>query len=180
VTPPQPATITLTIPAGTQLQVSFPEAVTSETALAGDAVVATLKDPIVVGDRVVFPAGSRVEGKVVDVKSAKKGFKDTGGAISITFHRLVSPGGRAASIQAGFTKVAEGSAGKKAGIIAGSAAGGALLGKVLGKDPKGAAVVGGAVGTAVAGATKGKEAVIEPEEGVSLPLEQNARVTIPR
>src|SRR5206468_11366556 len=154
--------------------VTISDAITSETAQPGDRVSATLKSPVISGDRVAFPAGSRVEGRITDVKSAKKGFKDTGGALSISFNRLVAPDGHSASIDAGFTKLATGSAGKKAGIIGGSAAGGALLGKVLGKDAKGAAILGGAIGTAVAGSTKGKEAVIQPDENIAVSLERSA------
>jgi hypothetical protein len=179
-TPPEPATITLTIPSGTSLAILNSEPVSSENAMVGDSVSARLKDPIVVDERVVFPAGSRLEGKVSDVKPAKKGFKDTGGALSISFHRLVAPNGRSAAVAAGFTKVAEGSAGKKAGIIGGSAVGGALLGKVLGKDAKGAAVIGGAIGTAVAGGTKGKEATLDAEEEIVVALEKPAKVTLNR
>jgi hypothetical protein len=178
--PPAPQTVDVDIPAGTSLALSFAEALTSETALVGDAVTASLKSPVVVGDRVVFPAGSQVEGKVTDVKSAKKGFKDTGGALAITFDRVVTPDGRRTGIAAGFTKVAEGSGKKKAGIIGGSAVGGALLGKVLGKDAKGAAIIGGAIGTAVAGGTKGKEATIAAEESITVALERPARTTLKR
>ena len=156
VVPQQPAPVVVTIPAGTSVSVNLPEPLSSETAVVGDRVRATLKSPLIVGDRVVFPAGSTVEGDVSDVKSAKKGFKETGGALSLRFNRIIAPDGHSASISAGFTKLATGSAGKKAGIIGGSAVGGALLGKVLGKDAKGGALIGGAIGTAVAGSTKGK------------------------
>jgi hypothetical protein len=174
----QPAEVTVTIPAGTSLSVNLPEPLSSGTALVGDKVRTTLKNPMIVGDRVVFPAGSTVEGNVSDVKSAKKGFKDTGGALSINFNRIVAPDGHSASISAGFTKLATGSAGKKAGIIGGSAVGGAILGKVLGKDVKGGAVIGGAIGTAVAGTTKGREAVIQPEDEIQVALERSAQTTL--
>ncbi|HYS05382.1 MAG TPA: hypothetical protein VEW47_09350 [Candidatus Dormibacteraeota bacterium] len=178
VEPKQPAPVVVTIPAGTSLSVNLPEALSSETALVGDRIRATLKSPLIVGDRVVFPAGSTVEGDVSDVKSAKKGFKETGGALSLKFNRIIAPDGHSAAISAGFTKVATGSAGKKAGIIGGSAVGGALLGKVLGKDAKGGALIGGAIGTAVAGSTKGKEAVIQPEEDIQVGLERSAQTTL--
>src|SRR5437867_1290131 len=138
------------------------------------AVVPQQPAPVVV----TIPAGSTLEGKVSDVKSAKKGFKDTGGALSVQFTRITAPDGHSASIDAGFTKLATGSAGKKAGIIGGSAAGGALLGKVLGKDAKGAAILGGAIGTAVAGSTKGKEAVIQSDENIDVSLERSAQTTL--
>src|SRR3989441_4554008 len=117
VAPQQPAPVVVTIPAGTSLSVNLAEPLSSEHAAVGDRVRATLKNPLIVGDRVVFPAGSTVEGKVGDVKAAKKGFKDTGGALSIQFTRITAPDGHSASISAGFTKLATGSAGKKAGII---------------------------------------------------------------
>ncbi len=178
--PAVPATVTVTIPQGTSLALHLAGVLTSETAQVGDPVSATLSQPIIVGDRVAFPAGSQVKGKVTDVKSASKGFKETGGALAISFERIVAADGHSATIAAGFTKVAEGSGKKKAAIIGGSAVGGALLGKVLGKDAKGAAVVGGAIGTAVAGATKGKEAAIAPEEEIVVNLEQAARTTMKR
>ena len=178
--PQPPATVTLTIPSGTALTLVFAEPLTSETALVGDSVTAQLKGPIIVGDRVVFPAGSRVEGKVSDVKSASKGFKETAGALALTFDRIVGTDGRKASILAGFTKVAEGSGKKKAAIIGGSTVGGALLGKALGKDEKGAAIIGGAIGAAVAGSTRGVEARIAPDEEVSISLERDASLTIKR
>jgi hypothetical protein len=178
--PAAPSTVTLTIPAGTTLNLGFGAEVTSETAVVGDQVVATLKDPILAGDRVVFPAGSQVRGTFSDVKSASKGFKETGGALSIQFSSIVAPNGRKASIAAGFTKLAEGSAAKKGAIIGGSAVGGAILGKALGKSTGGGAAIGAAIGTAVAGTTKGREAVIKTEEPVQVALERDARVTVPR
>jgi len=176
--PQAPQAVSVTIPAGTTLAVTFGEMVTSQTAQVGDNVTATLKSPLLAGDRVAFPAGSRVEGQVSDVKPAKKGFKDTGGALAISFNRIVAPDGHSASIAAGFTKLAEGSAGKKAAIIGGSAAGGLLLGKVLGKDAKGATLIGGAIGTAVAGGTKGKESIINADEELSVSLERAATTSL--
>jgi hypothetical protein len=178
VTPQAPPPVSVTIPSGTTLAFNLAQPLSSENAMVGDAVSATLKSAIIVGDRVAFPAGSSVQGKVSDVKPATKGFKNTGGALSVQFNRITAPDGHSASILAGFTKVAEGSAGKKAGIIGGSAAGGALLGKILGKDAKGAAVIGGAIGTAVAGSTKGREAIIQPDEDISIALERSAETTL--
>ena len=178
--PAVPSTVTVTVPAGTQLSLGFPAELSSETAQPGDAVVATLKESIVIGDRVAFPEGSQVRGTITDVKAASKGFKDTGGAISMQFTSVVAPNGRKSTIAAGFSKVAEGSAAKKGGIIGGSAVGGALLGKALGKSTGGGAAVGAAIGTAVAGTTKGREAKIKTDDVIQVPLEQNAKVVLPR
>jgi hypothetical protein len=172
--------VSLKIPAGTPLSLGFAAELTSETAQVGDAVVATLKEPIVIGDRVAFPAGSQVRGTYSDVKSASKGFKETGGALSIQFSSIVSPDGHKAAIAAGFTKAAEGSAAKKGAIIGGSAVAGALLGKLTHKSTGGGAALGAAVGTAVAGTTKGREAVIKTDDVVQVNLEQDAKVTLAR
>lgn len=178
--PEEPQTVSVTIPSGTSLSLAIGAGLNSENAAVGDPVDATLKNPLIVGERVIFPAGSRVEGKVTDVKSAKKGFKETGGALAVSFNRIVAPDGHQATIAAGYTKLAQGSGKKKAAIIGGSAVGAAIIGKMLGKDAAGSAVVGGAVGTAVAAGTKGKEAVIEPDEGISVTLEHSAQTSVKR
>jgi hypothetical protein len=178
--PAEPATVTLNVPSGTPLTMAFDSEINSGTIASGDPVTATLKQAITVGDRVVFPEGSRVNGVVTDVKPASKGFKDTGGAISIQFKSITTPNGTRSPISAGFSKVATGSAAKKGGIIGGSAVGGALLGRVLGKSTGGGAALGAAVGTAVAGTTKGREAKISPDETIQVPLDHGASVTLPR
>ena len=178
--PQEPATVTLNVPSGTPLTLGFDAEITSATIATGDAVTATLRQAITVGDRVVFPEGSRVHGVVTDVKSASKGFKDTGGAISIQFKSIVAPNGNKTPISAAYSKVATGSGAKKGGIIGGSAVGGALLGRALGKSAGGGAALGAAIGTAVAGTTKGREAKISPEETIQVPLDKGASVTLSR
>ncbi len=178
--PAEPATVSVTIPKGTALSLALTAPLSSATSAVGDQVTAELKNPVVVGDRVIFPAGSRIEGKVTDVKSAKKGFKDTGGALAVSFDRIMAPDGHSAGIVAGMTRVAEGSGKKKGAIIGGSALGAALLGRMLGKDTAGSAVVGGAVGTAVAAGTKGKEATISADQVMNVALEQPAQTTVKR
>ncbi len=178
--PPEPATVSIDIPQGTSLSLELSQTLSSASAAVGTPVSARLKSPVIVGDRVIFPAGSSVEGRVVDVKPAKKGFKDTGGAIAVAFDRIAAPDGHRAVIAAGFSKVAEGSGKKKGAIIGGSAVGGALLGRVLGKDAKGAALLGGAIGTAVAGSTKGREATIGPEDQITVALERPTSTTMKR
>jgi hypothetical protein len=178
--PAEPTTVTLNVPSGTPLSIGFDAEINSGTIASGDPVTATLKQAITVGDRVVFPEGSRVNGVVTDVKSASKGFKDTGGAISIQFKSITAPNGNKTPISAAYSKVATGSAAKKGGIIGGSAVGGALLGRALGKSAGGGAALGAAIGTAVAGTTKGREAKISPEETIQVPLDHGASVTLPR
>src|SRR5262245_58812957 len=54
VVPQQPPPVVLTLPAGTSLAVNLTEPITSEHAMPGDRVRATLKNAVLVGDRVAF------------------------------------------------------------------------------------------------------------------------------
>ena len=157
--PPVPQTVTLTVPEATTVSMKLADSLSSGVNHEGDTFKATLTEAIIVGDRVVFPEGSTIEGTLTSVTPAKKGMKESGGAMTLSFDRIMTPSGASARMDASFAKQAK-STGKKAGTIGGSAAGGALLGKVLGGSSKDAAigaVVGGAVGTGVAANTKGTE-----------------------
>jgi len=68
--PPEPKK--LTIEAGTGVAVRLVEAVDSETAEVGQTFHATLDSPLQSDWKVAIPAGSDVEGHIVDVKSAGK------------------------------------------------------------------------------------------------------------
>src|SRR5207245_10003267 len=48
--PQEPATVTLTIPKGTALEVRFTQPLTSETAQVGEAVTTELKNSVIVGE----------------------------------------------------------------------------------------------------------------------------------
>lgn len=172
--PSRPATVAVTVPEATSLKVKLEQALNSGTNQTGDTFQATLVAPIIVGDRVVLPEGSSIQGTLTDVVPAKKGMKESGGAMTLSFDRITTPSGNSASMAASFSKQAK-STGKKAGTIGGAAAGGALLGKVLGGDSKDAAVgavVGGAIGTGVAASTKGSELKLEPGTELTITLER--------
>ncbi len=127
-----------------------------------------------------IPAGSTIRGQVTDVVPAKKGLKDKGGALTLSFDKIVTPAGFSAPMSASLTTV--GKSGKKtAGIIGGSAAGGAILGKVLGgstKDAAVGAVIGGAIGTGIAAGTPGKEIEITFGTHLAITLDQPVNIAI--
>ena len=176
--PPVPETVSVTVPQATQLKVKLDDALDSGTSQAGDHFQATLVDPVVIGDRVALPAGSTIEGTVSEVIPAKKGLKESGGALTLSFDRVTTPSGETAAMRAGISQVAK-STKKKAGTIGGSAAGGALLGKILGKSSKDAAVgaiIGGAIGTGIAAGTKGTE--MKMEAGTELAVSLQAPLTV--
>jgi hypothetical protein len=176
--PLPPATIAVTIPESTPLKVKLEDSLSSGTNQQGDTFRATLLEPIVVGDRVVFPQGSTIEGTVAAVSGAKKGIQDSGGGLTLSFDRITSPSGASVAMDASYSQQAK-STKKKAGTIGGSAAGGALLGKVLGGSTKDAAlgaVLGGAIGTGVAAGTKGTEMKLNAGTQLQVTLEKSITV----
>jgi hypothetical protein len=171
----------LTIPKGTEIHLTLTtDPLSSATSQTGDTFSVKTNDPVVVGDRVAIPAGSIVYGQVTGVVPAKKGLQDKGGALTLSFDKVVTPSGFSAPMAATLTGV--GKSGKKtAGIIGGSAAGGAVLGKILGgstKDAAVGAVVGGAIGTAIAAGTKGKEVEIPAGSHLAVRLDQPLTIAV--
>jgi hypothetical protein len=171
----------LTVSKGTEMHLTLTtDTLSSATSQTGDTFSVKTNDPVVVGDQVAIPAGSIIYGQVTDVVPAKKGLQDKGGALTLSFDKVVTPSGFSAPMAATLTGV--GKSGKKtAGIIGGSAAGGAVLGKVLGgstKDAAVGAVVGGAIGTAIAAGTKGKEVEIPVGSHLAVRLDQSLTIAV--
>ena len=179
--PKAPQTVRVTVPQGTEIRLTLNATVGSATSQAGDTFTARTTDPVVVGSRVAIPAGSTIHGQVSEVISAKKGLKEKGGSISLSFDKVQTPAGFSAPMSASIASVAPKSTKKTAGIIGGSAAGGALLGKILGGSTKDAAigaVVGGAVGTGIAAGTKGKEVEISAGSSLTVTLDQPLAIAV--
>jgi type IV secretion system protein VirB10 len=61
---------TVTIPAGTKIPLSLKQAISTKNAREGDSVYAETAFPYVVGDRVIVPAGSYVQGSISHVERA--------------------------------------------------------------------------------------------------------------
>jgi len=181
-TPQVPETVAVTVPETTALKVKMEDALDSGTSQPGDHFMATLLEAVIVGDRVALAAGSTIEGTLTDVIPAKKGIKESGGALTLSFEKITTPSGENAAMSASLSRVAK-STKKKAGTIGGAAAGGALLGKILGgstKDAAVGAVVGGAIGTGVAAGTKGTEMKIEAGSELTITLDQPLTVHLKR
>ncbi len=180
--PPAPSTVTINVPTGTPIKVKFEEELNSGVNQVGDTFHATLVEPILSGDRVALPEGSAVEGQITEVVPAKKGIKESGGMLGLSFDRVTTPNGVSAAMSASFSEQAKSTA-KKGGTIGGAAAGGAILGKVLGGDTKDAAigaVVGGAIGTGIAAGTKGTEMKIKAGTEVTITLDQPLAIKLRR
>jgi len=149
------------VPSGTSMSIRLTSTISSETAKAGDAWTGVVAAPVVVGDKVVIPVGSGVDGVVEGVQAAKRGSR----AMLDLAVENVSADGRVHDVAATGEPVVAGSPrARNLGAIAGGAAAGALIGKAVGGDGEDAAVggvIGGAAATGVVAASKGYQVVLK-------------------
>lgn len=166
----------VTVPAGTGVKVAVSARITSETAQAGDTWTGTVQDPVVVGDRIVIPAGSSVTGVVTGAVPAERGSR----AVLVLAVRSVEVNGRTHALSAGTDSIIAGSTrARNLGAIAGGAAAGALIGKAVGGSNKGALIgglIGGAAATGAVAKSKGYQA--EVKEGAEMVFTVNDAVVM--
>jgi hypothetical protein len=151
------------IPSGAILRVRLDETVDTRRNAPGDAVHATLSQPVVVGGRTILPVGTQFTGHVTtaDASGRLKGRAHIGVALDSFQH-----GGRTHRISTTSVDRASAAHKKRNGVLIGGGAGlGAALGALAGGG-KGALIgagAGAAAGTAGAAAT-GKLHVAIPAE----------------
>jgi type IV secretion system protein VirB10 len=81
----------LTIPAGTKIPLALKQAISTKNAREGDAVYAETAFPFVIGDRVIVPAGSYIQGTITHVE---RGGRVKGRAeILMHFTSMIYPSG---------------------------------------------------------------------------------------
>jgi len=174
--PPPPPPQKVTIPSGTALAVRLIDPIDSEKNQVGDPFHATLNSPVTVAGDVVVPAGSNVQGHLVDVKSAGK---FAGQSIVVLQLDSISSGGKRYNIQTDQYKKQGSSRGKNTAEKVGVGAGiGAIIGAIAGGG-KGAAIgaaAGGGLGGGVQAATKGQQIKLPSETILSFTLQ--APVTV--
>jgi hypothetical protein len=172
--PVRPATVT--IPDGTAIAIRLVDPLSSETAKVDDMFRASLDAPIIVDDKVVVPAGSDIEGRVVSAKSAAhfKGSSEL--ALELT---RISAGGRSYNISSTqWAKQGSGRGKRSAATIGGGAALGAIIGGLAGGG-KGAAIgagAGAAAGTGVQAVTKGQKVELPSESRLEFRLQSPVTV----
>ena len=156
---PTPAFREVTLPAGTELPLTLRTSVGSATSNVEDQVRATLRSAVKSDGIEALPAGTVVLGHITDAqRSAKVKGRAT---VAFRFTRVDLPGeGGATNIRTEtVARTAEGTKKEDAAKIGGAAVGGAIIGGIIGGGDgaaKGAAI-GGAGGTGVVLATRGKE-----------------------
>jgi hypothetical protein len=168
----------VTIAAGTILDIRLGETISTERTRPGDAFAATLDGPLVVDGLVIAEKGARATGRVVDALEAGRVKGLARLSLELT-SLLLSDGQKIGLRTARFDKEGPSSKtedGEKIGI---GAAIGAAIGAIAGGG-KGAAIgaaSGGAAGGGVVAATRGKPAVLQAETEISFRVEQPITIT---
>ncbi len=175
-TPPPPPPVV--IPAGAVLTVTLDQTVNSKTASNGDSFAASLAEPVTVNGSVVFPAGTKVKGTIVQAQSAGR---FNGHALLQLTLDSISVNGAPYSIQTSEFEDAGKGRGKRTAIGAGGgAAFGAIVGALAGGG-KGAAIgalAGGGAGTAGAAFTGKRDIVLPAETRLHFKLAQPVSISV--
>ena len=160
----------VTIPAGTTLRLDLASSIASDTSKVEDAVMAKVREAVIVGGQTVVPAGASLAGVVTAV--ADSGRVKGRARIAYRFNSITVADERYDIETAPTSHVAEATKGEDAKKIGIGAGAGAVLGGIIGGGSgaaKGAAIGGGA-GTGVVLATKGKEVRLGPGANVTTKL----------
>lgn len=174
---PPAAAATVTVPAGTELDIRVNDEVSSEKATKGQSFTGILDSPVYVGEGIAIPARADVQGRVVEVKSAGK---FAGRSELFLVLTSVSYNGRSYNIDTEMWRKYGASRGKNtAAKVGGGAAIGAVIGGIAGGG-KGAAIgagIGAGAGTGAQAVTKSEQIVLAPEAQLTFKLEKPVTVT---
>jgi hypothetical protein len=161
---------------GTKLEVTADQAISSKNSNPGDSFDASIAEPVVVGEKVVIPKGSKVTGTVTEAKSAGR-FKGNA-AIGVTLSSVTVHGEEYKLKTTEVTETGKGRGKRTAVGAGGGAVAGALIGALAGRG-KGAAIgaaAGAGAGTAGAAVTGDKDIVIAPETRLTFELQEPLEV----
>ena len=177
---PAPTPAGTTVAAGTQLRITFPSEVSTKNKVAGDSFSATLAEDVMVNGRVVFPAGSTVNGHVVE---AERPGKSSGRGRMVLAYDSISAYGKSYSIDTVGAPI-EGKSGTSSDAVkvVGGAAAGAILGKVIGGgggDAAKGAAAGAAAGTAASLLTRGPDPVVKAGQTLTVSMDRSVTVRVP-
>jgi hypothetical protein len=166
----------IVIPAGTEIVVTADQTVSSKDSNSGDHFDASFAEPVVVGDRVVIPRGTKANGTVTDAKSAGR-FKGNA-AITVTLSAVRLNGQEYELKTTEVTESGKGRGKRTAEGAGGGAVVGALIGALAGGG-KGAAIGAGAgagAGTAGTALTGNRDVTIAPETRLRFKLRESLEV----
>ncbi len=173
---PAPTPAPIVIPEGTVLPVVLETELSSDKSREGDVIVARLSEDVKVGERVVLKEGTELRGLVT---SAVPSGRVKGRAqLAFDFDKLVADGKERPVALRAVDLSAESNKKHDTAVIAGAAGAGAIIGAIT-DGKKGAAIgtaLGGAAGTGVVLATKGKEVRLPSGTTYRLRLEREIRL----
>jgi len=179
----------LTIPVGTRIPLTLKQAISTKTAREGDPVYAESAFPFVLNERVVIPAGTYIQGKIVRVQ--RGGHVKGRSELLIHFTSMIypsgytvmlggsvenTPGADRTSMQDSEGTIRQDSdAGRKARDTAGGATTGAIIGAVTGGG-KGAGIgagAGGAAGLAISMLSRAPDVRLEPGTSIEMEIQRD-------
>lgn len=187
--------------AGTHFEAKVRNTIDSGSTQPGEAVEATLSDPIYSDNVMVIPAGSKVTGEITNVVSARRFQFGANGKVEIKFTQIETPDGRrfplSASVDSNRIRLNGGTTAGRVGkglAVTGIGAGsGAVLGTALGAIVGGTAggpvgrstgmgavfgtALGGGIGAVGAGVRKGSEVKIIAGSSIPIQLDSALHVT---
>jgi hypothetical protein len=178
---PKPApTPSYTVSAGTEIKVTMDALVSTKDKVAGDTFTGQLAEAVTVDGVVVFPAGSTVNGHVVE--AVRPGKSSGRGKMVLAYDSIVANGKTYAINSTGAP--IEGKSGTKGDVakIGGGAAAGAIIGGIIGGSGSSAAkgaAVGGAAGTAATLLTRGPDPEVKAGQTVAVVLDNSVTVSAP-
>ncbi len=174
----------ISLPAGTQFDVSLTTPVDTRTSNIGDKVEGTLTAPLLYEGHTIAETGAVIRGEIVELTRASRAKSEEDRAsVKFQFTSLQTVDGEK-TISATVTNsegkmVAKSTSTRDKLMIGGGAVAGAIIGKVAGKDTKSTILgaVGGAVlGTGAVLAAKGYE--LEVPAGSKVSLRVDAPITV--
>jgi hypothetical protein len=175
----------LVVPQGTQLTGILEAELSTRTNATGDTFHARLSEALVGAEGEVWiPAGSRLEGRVVEARESPS--SDEEAALILQIVALEVEGVRypiqATVVDAAVSTEARDSGQRTAATIATGAAAGAVIGRILGRDTRSTAVgaaVGAAAGTGIALTTRDGHAVMGEGSRITVRLDAPVAVAQP-
>lgn len=189
------------VQAGTHLKAALKNSLDSGSTQPGEPVEATITAPVFSGGEEVIPAGSKLQGQVSSVVSAKRFHFGANGKVDIRFTAVETPDGRKFPLSASIDDTqlrltggtTAGRVGKgliTTGIGAGSGAAlGTALGAIVGATGRGqvgrstgmgaafGTALGGGVGLVGAGVRKGSEVKIIAGTELPVQLDESLQIT---
>ncbi len=182
------------IPAGTKVPVSLKNAISTKGSRQGDPVYAQTTFPVVINERIVIPAGTYIQGRIMQIRAAGriKGRAE----VMMHFTTLIYPSGytvmlpgsleNAPGVDKANVKDKEGTiradsdkASKAATVAVPAAEGGALAGGLASGSRSGTlmgAGLGAAAGVAIAMLSHGNEVRLAPGTTLEVVLQRDVSV----